>query len=180
MWPIVVKCSHRNILFLCLLLLFFLYKVFFIVTDESRRCKNIKDRTGLQSDCIVVIFPFFLFNHRRATDGGAQQDARTKRILPVSLDLFFARTDSFIVTQLHWLPASGVELLVKPSELRTARLDPPGEQKPMIMSAVKSIRRSGSDQPVNGLTLFYHALASSSYSHSTPATSSFWFSHLQS
>lgn len=37
---------------------------------------------------------------------------------------FFARADSFIVTQLHWLPAFGVALLAKPPQLRTARVDP--------------------------------------------------------
>lgn len=57
-----------------------------------------------------------------ATDGGAQQDITTKRIplsLPVSPEFFVCvcvRTDSFIMTQLHWLTGTDVELTVKPSE----------------------------------------------------------------
>lgn len=81
------------------------------------------------------------------------QDLRTKRIplrLRVSLDLFLARPDSFMVTQLHWRPASGAELLVKPSELGTARLDPPGEQPAGPTAAAAS---DGAGEVSDGFTL---------------------------
>lgn len=47
------------------------------------------------------------------------------------------------MTQLHWLTASDAELLIKPSELRTARVDLPGRQKPLITSAAKSAGSAG-------------------------------------
>lgn len=73
-------------------------------------------------------------SHRRATDGGAQQDIAAKRIhfsLPVALD-FCVGTVSFIVTQLAWLSASG---WLSPPQSATTHDGPLGNQEPSIGSA---------------------------------------------
>lgn len=52
--------------------------------------------------------------------------------------LSLVRTDPFIVTQLGWLPESDAVLLIKPSELRTARVALPGMVDHFVSAAVPS------------------------------------------